>query len=121
MIMAFPTRCGRCGGRKWKMKRKFYGVYLCAPCDGEYLQDLQALEGERPCPSCEGETLVKRVVKESFFADTTRTVEDSLIIDECSSCGGVWLDAKKLRKIRDTARDDRYRRVFELLQGLAGR
>lgn len=45
----------------------------------------------RVCPRCEGNVVMMRV-----FSSPTKEVE----IDSCPSCGGTWLDAGELEKIR---------------------
>jgi Zn-finger nucleic acid-binding protein len=46
---------------------------------------------KRACPKCEGVKL-----KKHFFS-AKRRVE----VDECPNCGGYWLDAGELARIRD--------------------
>lgn len=44
----------------------------------------------RTCPKCEGQKMIKH------FASVKHQVE----LDECPSCGGIWLDKGELSKIR---------------------
>jgi Zn-finger nucleic acid-binding protein len=52
-----------------------------------------ASAAKRPCPKCRG----VRMMHYSF------TVERTVEIDECGSCGGVWLDHDELRDTREIA------------------
>ena len=45
---------------------------------------------KRPCPRCAGQPMRRR------FYSPKRRVE----IDECPQCGGIWLDAGELERIR---------------------
>lgn len=45
---------------------------------------------KRPCPRCEGIMLKRR-----FFSPEKRVQ-----VDECGGCGGIWLDAGELERIR---------------------
>ena len=47
----------------------------------------------RPCPGCRG----VRMMHYSF------TIERTVAIDECGSCGGVWLGHDELRDTREIA------------------
>lgn len=87
---------------------------------GEALLDIERKEGvkvrldeKRPCPRCSGITMMKH------FFSLKRKVE----IDECASCGGVWLDAGELRDIRtlyktaeerEAAADEYFSEIFNL-------
>ncbi len=46
---------------------------------------------KRPCPKCEGVKLKRR------YFSAKRQFE----IDECPGCGGYWLDAGELEKVRE--------------------
>ena len=46
---------------------------------------------KRACPKCEGVKLKRR------FFSAKRKFE----VDECPGCGGYWLDAGELEKVRD--------------------
>ena len=46
---------------------------------------------KRECPRCEGIKLKRH------FSSATRNVE----VDECPNCGGYWLDAGELARIRE--------------------
>jgi Zn-finger nucleic acid-binding protein len=52
---------------------------------------------KRECPRCGGVKLKRR------FFSARRQVE----IDECAGCGGVWLDAGELERIRKEAEETR--------------
>jgi len=51
------------------------------------------LRDKRPCPKCTGITMLQH----KFNPDK------AVIIDECPSCGGVWLDGGELADIRRPA------------------
>ena len=46
---------------------------------------------KRSCPRCEG------IIMAKHFARKKSEIE----VDECYSCGGIWLDGGELRKICD--------------------
>jgi hypothetical protein len=52
---------------------------------------------KRECPRCEGVKLMRH------YYSPKRRVE----VDECPGCGGYWLDAGELEKIRDEAEENR--------------
>lgn len=52
-----------------------------------------ASAARRPCPRCRG----VRMMHYSF------TIERTVAIDECGSCGGVWLDHDELCDTREIA------------------
>ena len=61
----------------------------------------------RKCPRCDDQIMMRH------FASTNRQVE----VDECPSCGGVWLDAGELGQIRaqyatDEDRDKAFQAYF---------
>ena len=58
----------------------------------------------RKCPKCDSQFMMRH------FASTNREVE----VDECPGCGGVWLDAGELGRIRaQYATDDEQQEAFE--------
>lgn len=56
------------------------------------------LQRKRSCPRCDGIKLKRR------FFSPQRSVE----IDECPGCGGCWLDAGELEKIRHEIEQTRF-------------
>lgn len=71
--------------------------------------------GKRPCPRCEGIFLKRR-----FFSPEKRVQ-----VDECGGCGGIWLDAGELERIRHESmgrpkghlreEEDPFRMVYQYL------
>ena len=55
---------------------------------------------KRPCPRCPDVKMMRR-----FFSVARKTE-----IDECPSCGGIWLDAGELRAIRNEFPDEKSRK-----------
>jgi len=75
---------------------------------GEILLDIERIpearvdrEAKRPCPRCGGVVMMRR------YFSVKRKVE----IDECPSCGGIWLDAGELRDIRSEFENEKERRA----------
>ncbi len=75
---------------------------------GESLLDVERdpkvklrLDEKRPCPRCSGIKMMKH------FFSLKRKVE----VDECASCGGIWLDAGELRDIRGLYKTEKEREV----------
>lgn len=56
-------------------------------------------EAKRNCPHCSDIKMMRH-----FF-----TVKRKVAIDECASCGGVWLDSGELRDIRDAFENEEAR------------
>lgn len=54
-------------------------------------QDAVDCEARRPCPCCEGVTMMRH------FCSAKRQIE----VDECPNCGGFWLDVGELASLRD--------------------
>ena len=69
-------------------------------------------EGRRNCPRCSDITMTRH-----FF-----TVKRKVAIDECASCGGVWLDAGELRDIREAfpTEEDRDKAFDEYFEDVFG-
>ena len=57
---------------------------------GKPAAEARAGSAPRPCPRCPGEVLVRQ------FAD----VKNSLQIDQCWQCSGIWLDPGELAALR---------------------
>jgi Zn-finger nucleic acid-binding protein len=58
----------------------------------------------RTCPKCDDQIMMRH------FASVNKDVE----VDECPGCGGVWLDAGELGRIRDQfATEEERREAFE--------
>jgi uncharacterized protein len=69
---------------------------------------------KRPCPRCVEIRLKRRLFNPRSLVE----------IDECGGCGGIWLDAGELAKIREELRDKSSTKVtvdVRLLQYLAER
>ena len=69
-----------------------------------------SIEGKRSCPRCEGQKMRR------YWFSVARQVE----VDECPRCGGDWLDAGELAKIRAEyssaeAREDAAKAAFDQL------
>ncbi len=56
---------------------------------------------KRPCPRCDGIWLKRRLFNPKSLVE----------IDECGGCGGIWLDAGELAKIREELREPTHTRV----------
>lgn len=81
-------KCVRCGRRRIQTPET--GFPTCETC----LMELRAAaEATRRCPH-DGSEMVKRVVY-------------NVVIDHCSQCGGVWLDAGELRLLQDAEAKER--------------
>jgi len=67
---------------------------------------------KRYCPKCEGVKMMRR------YFSVKRQVE----IDECPSCGGIWLDAGELRDIRNAFENEaeRHKAFDEYFQDVFG-
>ena len=55
---------------------------------------------ERKCPRCDGVTMLRH-----FFS-----IKHEVELDECPGCGGMWLDAGELGKIRSLYESEEQRR-----------
>ena len=83
----FGEKCVRCGNRR--TKREVEGVPTCESCEAALQTRARAeTEDARECP-IDGTSMGKDVVL-------------GVIIDRCSSCGGVWLDGGELELIRES-------------------
>ena len=56
----------------------------------EFDSDAIVLTEKRPCPKCAGVTMLQHKFSR----------EKPVIVDECPSCGGIWLDGGELAVIR---------------------
>ncbi|MBI4565656.1 MAG: zf-TFIIB domain-containing protein [Planctomycetes bacterium] len=95
-----------CGGI-WFDQHEFERVDEAHEHEGEALLDIPRNESVRidfeaplECPRCEHQVMRRH------FHSTKRKVE----IDECYRCGGVWLDAGELKKIRKMFQNDEDRK-----------
>jgi hypothetical protein len=90
--------CVRCDGAfKWAdLTQSAGGNLFCGPC-WRQLND----EPIRRCPNDNSEMEKKRVM-------------DLFLIDQCATCGGVWLDKEKLRAIQQKAKEEGRQDVFLL-------
>ncbi len=83
----FGERCLRCGERR--TRREFEGLPTCEDCE-ERLRS--AAEPSRRCPD--------------DAAEMRKEVVAGVVIDRCTACGGVWLDAGELRLLRRAAQGE---------------
>jgi uncharacterized protein len=87
--------CGACGG-VWFDNFELARVDNAHERLGEALAVLPfnpaavILRDKRPCPKCAGITMLQH----KFSRDK------AVLVDECPSCGGVWLDGGELAEIR---------------------
>lgn len=65
------------------------GEELVAMQDSE-AKHCSTVDQKRDCPKCAGVKLLRH-----YFS-----VKQEVLVDECPSCGGIWLDAGELKKIR---------------------
>jgi hypothetical protein len=77
----FGEKCIRCG--KKRTKSNFEGLPTCADCE----VNIRAEREEKRCCPFDGAEMKKEVVQ-------------NVIVDRCSSCGGVWLDPGELDLIK---------------------
>ncbi len=77
----FGEKCLRCGRKR--TKSQFEGLPTCGPCE---LQIRADREQKRLCP-VDGAPMKKEV-------------NQNVIVDRCTSCGGVWLDRGELDLIK---------------------
>ncbi|HEX7295839.1 MAG TPA: zf-TFIIB domain-containing protein [Pyrinomonadaceae bacterium] len=91
-------KCVRCDGEfKWEQLTQSPGGNLfCDPC-WRVLND----ESLRQCPVDEVNMEKKRVM-------------DLFYIDQCPTCGGVWLDKEKLRALQQKAKEEGRQDLFVL-------
>jgi Zn-finger nucleic acid-binding protein len=84
-------------------------AFLDIPRDPDLKVDMRS---KRKCPVCETITL-----RRHFFS-----VKRKIEVDECGQCGGIWLDADELRRIRGEfvdeaaridAAEDEFARTFD--------
>lgn len=85
----FGEKCHRCGVRT---RNKADDAPVCERCAAEMTLAVSAgAEDARSCP-VDG-------------ADMRKEIAHMVVIDRCSECGGVWLDAGELRLIREDAEE----------------
>lgn len=87
---------GGCGGA-WFDKHELLKMDEPDESAGDLLMGVERDEtitvdhtGKRPCPRCKGVTMMRH------FYSLKHEVE----VDECASCGGMWLDQGELAMIR---------------------
>lgn len=68
------------------------------------------LTEKRPCPKCAGVTMLQHKF----------SPEKPVLVDECPSCGGLWLDGGELAEIRQPAatKDERQQRTQNFFKDL---
>jgi hypothetical protein len=72
------------------------------PCTGCKRRTRQIVGGAAVCPACETKD---RAQHESLMdcpkcgLAMTKVVDQTVIYDKCSSCGGVWLDKSELESL----------------------
>ena len=76
----------------------------------EFNPDVVVLREKRPCPKCAGITMLQHKFSR----------EKSVIVDECPSCGGIWLDGGELTEIRQpvVTKDERQQKTQKLFNHL---
>lgn len=76
----------------------------------EFNPDAVVLREKRPCPKCEGITMLQHKFSR----------EKPVIVDECPSCGGIWLDGGELAEIRQpvVTKDERQQKTQKLFNEL---
>lgn len=76
----------------------------------EFNPDAVVLREKRPCPKCTGITMLQHKFSR----------EKPVIVDECPSCGGIWLDGGELAEIRQpvTTKDERRQKTQQLFNQL---
>jgi hypothetical protein len=85
----FGEKCNRCGVRT---RNKADDVPVCERCATE--MELAVAAGSEDVRSCPVDG-----------ADMKKEIAHIVVIDRCSECGGVWLDAGELRLIREDVED----------------
>lgn len=96
----FGANCARCGTRR--THSKVDDIPTCTECEESILKAKVASEERRFCP-VDGAPMNKEVVHK-------------LVLDRCTQCGGVWLDAEELDAIKKAASQDGY--ASGLAQGI---
>jgi len=104
--LAIPEGFVVCGERQWTMSHEVAAGFVCLECRAKELLEESQAEGVRTCARCESTMLVKRVLEARF------------VIDKCLQCGGVWLDAGELEKMRESAKDSSLDSWVGLLGGM---
>ena len=76
----------------------------------EFNPDTVVLREKRPCPKCAGITMLQHKFSR----------EKPVVVDECPSCGGVWLDGGELSQIRTPTetREDRAKATQTFINSL---
>jgi Zn-finger nucleic acid-binding protein len=63
----------------------FRGTRFCAHCGAEAIREDAAPRPSRPCPECQQPLAPAKV--------------GSVTLDECTRCGGLWVDSRSFRRI----------------------
>lgn len=66
-------------------------------------------EEQPTCPACRIDILIKRETPRVCPADgvtLVKTISNEIIIDQCPTCKGVWLDAGELEAIKQAATEE---------------
>lgn len=83
MDSIFGPRCTGCARRT---RNKVNGQAVCPVCETE---QAAALEPIMACPKC--------------HAVMSKEIQQTIIYDKCSDCGGVWLDKTELESLATMA------------------
>ena len=107
-------KCPKCGSAEFKpFKTEGVEIDFCSGCKGiwfekgelafyvETSEDLPSLRTSLPeskeskyaCPACLNVKLLEMPYSQG----------DNLLLDYCSSCNGIWLDAKEIAKVEGMA------------------
>ena len=81
----FGSKCIRCGSKR--TRQKFEGLPTCESCE---LVIHMNREDPRACP-VDGSPLLKQVLH-------------NVIVDQCPTCNGVWLDEGELKLLQTAVR-----------------
>jgi len=79
-------KCYRCGTRT---HNKFEDLYVCEKCE---LKIKIEREGTRTCMICNTKMKKKLI--------------ETIIIDKCPKCKGIWLDGGELKKIQEISQEE---------------
>jgi hypothetical protein len=80
----FGEKCGRCGRRT---RHRTDDAPTCESCEAQLEAKLQAdIESPRECP-VDGAPMAKEIVQ-------------TIVIDRCPSCRGIWLDGGEFESIQ---------------------
>jgi len=114
--LALDACSGGCGGI-WFDRGELQKVDEEGETEGEAIERIPAvdltevLKGRYACPRCEGTAMMRH------FTSVLHEVE----VDECPGCGGYWLDAGELARIRDENREPGGREKLKSAAAMGGR